>query len=226
MRTICEIVFAAAPTARSDDAAAGRHWAKLPGLLALDLYLPAAAHDHDPHVRDGRSPVCLAQLAFSSLAELEQAAALPAFHAGLSCLQNALSCTALRCEAFAVAGEQLPGPLTARFSYVVRYFRPAENEASFVRNYIAGHVPLLGRLPQIRNVLCYFPLPWRHASGLAVGDYLLGNEVVFDDAEAFGAAMRSAVRGELRVHYRALPRFARDTHYAMERRRLFEATAG
>jgi hypothetical protein len=52
-------------------------------------------------------------------------------------------------------------------------------------------------------------------------DYMIGNEVVFDDIEAFNAAMASPAREELRAHYRAFLRFTgASTHYAMIRRRL------
>ena len=51
---------------------------------------------------------------------------------------------------------------------------------------------------------------------------MVGNEVVFDDADAFGAAMASPAREELRSHYREFPRFTgANTHYPMQRARLF-----
>ena len=61
-----------------------------------------------------------------------------------------------------MAGTERPAPLTASFSYVVRYHRPVEDEAVFVRHYLDTHPSLLARLPRIRNVLCYVPLAWRH----------------------------------------------------------------
>ena len=50
---------------------------------------------------------------------------------------------------------------------------------------------------------------------------MIGNEVAFDDIDAFNAAMASPVREELRAHYREFPRFTgASTHYPMIRRRL------
>ena len=58
---------------------------------------------------------------------------------------------------YPVGGETEPAPLTAPFSYVVRYYRPAEDEAAFIKNYVETHPPTLGKLPGIRSVMCYFP---------------------------------------------------------------------
>lgn len=226
MQAVCEIAFAAssagsAPTSLAADI--GRRWSALPGLLALDLYEPSVRGGDDPYVQDGPAPANLAMLVFPSAAALDRAIADPAFDAGLEALcTSAITCTAMQHVAFPVGGETAAAPLTARFSYVVRYHRPAEDEASFVRNYLDGHPPLLGRLPGIRNVMCYVPLRWRHPQGLPAADYMLGNEVVFDDIDGFNIAMASPVRHELRHHYRAFPPFSgRNTHFAMERTRLF-----
>jgi hypothetical protein len=69
------------------------------------------------------------------------------------------------------------------------------------------------------------PLNEMYGDGLEDGfppaDYIIGNEVVFDDVGAFNAAMASPVRDELRAHYRAFPRFTgMNTHYPMVRKRL------
>ena len=121
-----------------------------------------------------------------------------------------------------MGGTERPAPLAARFSYVVRYHRPAEDEAVFVRHYLDTHPSLLARLPRIRNVLCYVPLAWRHPAGIPIAEYMLGNEVVFDHGEDFNAAMASPLRHELRAHFRQFPPFSgRNTHYSMDRRRLF-----
>ena len=221
MTVLCEIAFAV--PAEADRTAVGARlagaFARLPGLKWLDLYAPAASATHDPYVQDGPAPTHLAMLAFSSAEAFEEAAHAAAFPAGLSGL-NASTCTAMRLVRSPVAGESSPAPLTAPFSYVVRYHRPTDDEAAFIRHYLDGHPPLLGRLPGIRNVMCYLPLPWQRAAGPAPADYVIGNEVVFTDATAFDAAMASPIRHELRVHYRTLPRFGRNTHFAMDRLRL------
>ncbi len=103
---------------------------------------------------------------------------------------------------------------------MVRYHKPAEDEAAFIRNYVDTHPPTLGKLPGIRAVMCYFPQASRR-TGVQPADYMIGNEVVFDDVAAFNAAMQSQVRQELRRHFREFPPFTgRNTHFPMNRTRL------
>jgi uncharacterized protein (TIGR02118 family) len=122
---------------------------------------------------------------------------------------------------FPVAGESEPAPLTAPVSYVVRYHRPAENEAGFIEHYVANHPPILGKFPNIRNVICYLPIGFDDPNGIESADYMLGNEVVFDSLEDLNAALQSPVRHELREDFKTFPSFAgANTHYAMIRNRL------
>ena len=225
MSIVCEIAFAPPRLGEAACSAvdAPFQWQDLPELESLDLYTPAASSGADPHVDDGPAPACLALLAFPSIEALYRAAHHARFKTGLRVLgTNVLTCTAMQRSEHAVAGAAAPVPLAARFSYVVRYHRPAEDEALFIQHYLETHPPLLGRLPRIRNVLCYVPLAWRHPAGISVADYMLGNEVIFDHSEDFNAAMASPLRHELRAHFRQFPPFSgRNTHYPMERRRLF-----
>jgi hypothetical protein len=135
--------------------------------------------------------------------------------------------TAFERRFYPVGADAAPAPLRAPFSYVVRYHRPADDEAAFVANYLATHPATEAKLPGIRSIMCYLPLDGAPAGlkerpgGLPSADYMIGNEVVFDDIGAFNAAMASPIRAELRAHYRAFPRFTgRNTHYPMIRRRL------
>jgi uncharacterized protein (TIGR02118 family) len=183
---------------------------------------------HDPFVDDGAGPLLLAMLHFPTADAMTHALASKAFARSLD---NAPASVALAGSAFErhfhpVEGEVLPGPLDAPFSYVVRYHRPAEDEAEFVAHYLADHPPILGKLPQIRSVLCYVPQDALAPSILPTADYMLGNEVVFDSPEHFNAAMASPVRHELRAHFRNFPKFTgRNTHFPMTRQRLWETKA-
>jgi len=228
MTIVCEVAFAAAHAA---DAAAphhapadlAQHWTQMPDLQSLDIYTPVAGGIHDPYVHDGPAPNALAMLAFASLDALDRAVRSTPFMAGLSAIKPAVfACTAMRRSDHPIAEEAAPAKLVAPFAYVVRYHRPAADEAAFVQNYIDTHPPLLGRLPGIRNVMCYVPLPWRDPTGLPSADYLIGNEVAFDHPDAFNAAMASPLRDELRAHYCALPAYSgHNTHFPMRRTRLF-----
>jgi hypothetical protein len=206
-----------------DDAATA--WRTLPALLSHDLYVPAADGAKDPLVDDGPGPLLIAMLAFAHADALARAVASAAFAAPLSRLPAGVRAAgeAMECRHYPVAGAPTPAPLRAGFSYVVRYHRPAEDEAAFIANYVATHPPTLARLPAIRNIMCYFPLDLPNPPGLAKSHYLLGNEVAFDHVAAFNRAMASPVRQELRAHFRAFPPFSgANTHYPMLRTRVVE----
>jgi uncharacterized protein (TIGR02118 family) len=223
MNTVCEIAFVAPGSIPSVPAGPVAEFirclAGLPELVSLDLYTPSGGRAADPYVQNGATPAHLAMLAFLSLDALDRAARHARFRAGLAGMSNGvLTCTAMRRTDHAIAGADAPAALTAPFSYVVRYHRPAEDETLFVRHYVETHPPLLSRLPGIRNVMCYLPLAWRYAGGVPVADYMLGNEVAFEDIAAFNAAMASPLRHELRTHFRQFPHFSgRNTHFAMDR---------
>jgi uncharacterized protein (TIGR02118 family) len=228
MTIVCEIAFAfprPAPQVAADPVELIREWADLPELLFLDLYTPVTGSATDPYVDDGASPACLAMLAVPSLDVLDRVIGEERFAAAFARMPGGLlTCTAMRRSEHAVAGAAASTPLIAPFSYVVRYHRPAEDEAVFVRHYLDTHPLLLARLPRIRNVLCYVPLAWRHPVGAPAADYMLVSEVVFDHSQDFNAAMASPVRDELRAHFREFPPFSgRNTHYPMNRRRIFPA---
>ena len=175
-------------------------------------------------VNDGSGPLFLLMLEFSSAAALEQTAQSRDFAAPLSSLPAGLELSADPMErlSYPAAGQTAAMPLSAPFSYSVRYHRPAEDESRFVDFYLAHHPPLLARLPDVRNVICYLPMRGIDPAGLPSADYMLGNEVVFDTIEAFNAAMASEARRALRADFTRFPRFTgRNTHYPMDRTRLF-----
>lgn len=203
------------------DRHASPRWATLPGLTAVDLYQPVRGGTHDPFNDDGPGPLLTAMLQFPSREKLEAGLAQPSLIESLAGRPVAATGTRFERRFFPIAGAADPGPLRAPFSYVVRYHRPAEDEALFVSNYLADHPPILGKLPGIRSVLCYLPVDAGAANPLPAADYMLGNEVAFDSPEAFNAAMASTVRLELRAHFKSFPPFAgRNTHYPMTRRQI------
>lgn len=224
--------------ARTDpaDGGAARDWAMaqlvpalkaLPALGALDYFTPEESED--PYLDDGPGPAFMVQADFASVDALQTALS---DHAVAGLLRDAegrpkdiaFGHEALETQAFTVAGQSEPQPRTAPVSYVVRYHRPAENEAAFVAHYVDHHPAILGEFPGIRNVFCYLPVDWADPIGLPREDLMLGNEVVFDSVDALNAAMASDVRHRLRDDYKTFPAFTgRNTHHAMTRQRLFTA---
>ena len=203
------------------DAIAIPAWTALPGLSAIDAYVMATSSTHDPFVDDGAGPLLVAMLHFNAAEQMSHAIGVLALRMKDLPQGVAITGTPFERRLYPVGGEAMPRPLTAPFSYVVRYHRPADDEAEFVSHYLADHPPLLAKLPEIRSVLCYLPLDQTAAAILPPADYMVGNEVVFDSPEAFNAAMASPVRLELRAHFRSFPPFTgKNTHYPMMRRQL------
>jgi len=231
------IVYELAICADRDDAAAvqrwfevgpAQTWRELPRLARFDAYVPCPGDANDPYVDDLTGPCLLCMLNFPDADALRAALASDNFRSALGCIPAgaALTAEAMACKCYDAGGEIAGHSLHAPFSYVVRYHRPAEDEEAFVAHYVADHPALLSRLPKIRSVLCYFPMPWQDPNGLASPDYMLGNEVAFDSLADFNTAMVSPVRHEMRAHYRQFPRFSgRNTHYPMMRTRLFPGSS-
>ncbi|MBI3436257.1 MAG: hypothetical protein HY056_14490 [Proteobacteria bacterium] len=229
-----EIALHGAPdmhAAMLDWVASGSFWGftALPGLASFDLYTAAQGPARDPFNHDGAGPPLLL-LDFASRDTLDAAIRQGHLAAAVALLPRGLAATgaALERRFYPVGDDTAPAPLDAPFSYVVRYRRPADDEAAFNRNYLATHPATQAKLPGIRAIMCYLPLDdlqtvgvQCRAHGLAGADYLIGNEVVFDDIAAFNGAMASPVRQELRAHFHEFPRLTGAiTHYPMTRRRL------
>jgi hypothetical protein len=208
--------------------------AALPGLAHFDLYTPADGSSRDPYNNDGTGPLMMLMLDFVTRDALAAAIASGGVGAAVDAVAPDIAATGAAFERryFPVGGDTTPGGLQAPFSYVVRYHRPADDEAAFIENYIATHPSTQAKLPGIRSIVCYLPLHdvrahGQHQGGRRVGgrlqspDYMIGNEVVFDHIDDFNVAMASPARHELRAHYHAFPRFTGgNTHHPMTRTRL------
>ncbi|MDF2808989.1 MAG: hypothetical protein K0S56_20 [Microvirga sp.] len=202
---------------------ATERWISLPHLQIADFYEPTEEESRDPFNHEVAGPLLIAMLDFDSAEALRAAMSSARLLDALQSLPPGLAATSSAFERrfYAVEGSDADPVLAAPISYVVRYHRPAENEALFIENYVESHPPTQAKLPGIRSIMCYFPRPdlsspeWPHL------DYLVGNEVVFDSVDHFNAAMESPVRQELRAHFREFPPFSgANTHFLMQRKRL------
>ena len=236
MSWVYEIALRGAP----DMSVALRNWfvsgprqafAALPGFVSVDLYTPAEGPAHDPYNHDGAGPLIMLMFDYAARDALAAAVKGGHFSGALVTLPTGVAATGAAFERrfYLVGNDTRPAALRAPFSYVVRYHRPVADEAAFIENYLATHPATQARLPRIRNIMCYLPLDDlpdsdRECAGhnLSAPDYMIGNEVVFDDIEAFNVAMISPVRQELRAHYHAFSPFTgANTHFPMTRMRLF-----
>lgn len=221
----CEILLTGtgedAPSAAEAIAAALRT-AKPAGLGRIDLYLPAPEGGHDPLKPPETAPDALIIAEFDSRAALSAAMRGGAIGQAIAALpaDAGVLATGFDRRYYPVpdgAGTDLAAPV----SYVVRYRRPAEDEAAFRRVYLDSHPPVQAGLPGIRAILCYLPLDDLTVPGVTRCDYLIGNEVAFDTVADFSAAMQSPARHELRAHYTSFPPFSGPTsHVLMQRRAM------
>lgn len=85
---------------------------------------------------------------------------------------------------------------------------------AFPHIYLVTHPVAQAKLPRIRAIMCYMPLDdlprrvWDSgARALPAPDYIIENEVIFDDIDTFNVSMPSLVQRELRNHYRAFSTF-------------------
>lgn len=122
---------------------------------------------------------------------------------------------------FPLPGHAQPPSREAPLSFLVRYHRPAADEATFIAFYTQHHPLLLARLPGIRNVLCYLPTGLELLAGMSPSSAFFGNEVVFDDLDSLNHALASDVLKQLKAEGRHFPPFGHSTHYAMLRQAVF-----
>jgi hypothetical protein len=198
-------------------------WSGFPGLLSLDIYEPANEKSDDPYNHETEIPHLIAILDFETPQAVSDATGSTEFRASIEAAPEGLATTVSVFERafYNAEGEIGDHRLQAPVSYVVRYQKPAADEQAFIKNYVDSHPPTQAKLPNIRSIMCYFPRPELNRSGLPGIDYLIGNEVVFESAADFNAAMLSPVREELRSHFRDFPAFSGvNSHYLMNRRRV------
>lgn len=191
-----------------------------PGLREAQIFTPARAEDI--YTDDGLSPPLGLQLHFDGIAALEQAAGpegalQPLCRPGaLTGLDPALA----EAQAFlkrdypVEAPDHAPGARPC--SFVVHYPGPAEDVNAWLAYYIAGHPPLMRRMPGIRAIEILTPVDWVSQLPIAKARHMQRNRVLFDSPEALTAALQSPIRHELRADFDHLPAFeGGNRHYAM-----------
>ena len=193
-----------------------------PGLRRAVIFTPDAAHD--PHLDDGPPPLLAMQIYVAEmaalkavLAPLEALASARDFPglAGAEAIQEAM-----QARRFEVPD---PAPRTPRgaplCTYLVRYDGAAEEPEAWHAHFTAHHVPLMARLPGVREVELYTPLEWPSALPWRRARHFQRNKVVFDDAAALTAALHSPIRYEMRADFHRFPRFhGRVVHHPMATR--------
>lgn len=192
----------------------------------IEAYTPRSVDD--PYLGRESGKLLIVEARFATVAELEAAFASAPVAAALSSMPKGGDADGkfrVTAEAFTVRHFPLldgsSPPRRAPVSFVVRYYRPIENETLFNEHYFAHHPPIMVRFPRIRNILCYEPVTWRDANQITPTNSFLGNEIVFDTIEDLDAALSSDARHELREDYHGFPpHHGQTSHHAMQRRPL------
>jgi uncharacterized protein (TIGR02118 family) len=204
---------AAARASAADVARAGEIVTSIAGLRR-GLVL-TAERAPDPFVEYPPPPQLALQLYFDEIAALEAAAgrngplqALAAPGALPSVDKSGAVQQAMLARPYAVpdpAFRTKAGGLPC--SDIIHYPGKAENFDAWLAFYIESHVPLMRRLPGIRELELYTRVDWTSALPWPKAEHMQRNKVVFDDADALTGALASPIRAEMRADFLNFPRF-------------------
>jgi hypothetical protein len=200
-----------------------------PGLARALIHTPEITTD--PYIKREPSPLLVAQLYFAEIEGLEAAAARAAPLQALASandLPGLIGAEATQ-QAMLARIYSVPGAHRSMMSactYLVAYEGRAEQPGVWLAHYLDHHVPLMTRLPAVRDVEVYTRLDWCGFLPWRRVDHIQRNKVVFDDAAALTAALNSPVRHDMRADFAGFPPFfGRTAHHAFRTRTVVE-TAG
>lgn len=197
----------------------------VPEVVSIDLFAPEPGYV--ALVDESVAPVLMIQIDLSNASDAETLVQSDDFlqlilnKSAYAAQIDRLDVQVLETVHFSIPGQRKPPPRTAPLSFVVRYYGPTDDEATFARFYTENHPPILATFPGIRNVLCYLPLNWRSTGKVLDSSMILGNEVVFDDLESLNRALKSDVMLRLREDGKLFAAFGYNTHHVMRRERIF-----
>lgn len=199
------------------------------GFEGLRAHVPSDADD--PYLKDRDVPALALQFYFRDLGALQaqcgNGSVLERLWAGtpdgaLAGVEDARGTW----QAMEVERVELESPVALpemHCTYLVAYEGMSPDEAAWHAHYFEHHVPLMKRLPGLRQLEVYRPLDMEmHAPALAAFTPVRAmqrNKVVFDSPQALTAALNSPIRHEMRKDYEQSPPFTgRATHYPMATR--------
>jgi len=202
---------AAARASAADVARAGEIVKAIPRLRRGLVFTPERAPD--PYVEYPPPPQLALQLYFDEIAALEAAAgplgALQALAGALPSVdRSGASQQAMLARAYPVPDGTFRTPAGgAPCSDIIHYPGKAKEMNAWLAFYLESHVPLMQRLPGIRELEIYTRIDWASALPWPKAEHMQRNKVVFDDADALAAALQSPVRAEMRADFLRFPSF-------------------
>lgn len=193
-----------------------------PGALSLHLYVPD--RQPLPFGNDENSPDISLEIIVSDIASIPSLLMAPANSDGLRIPDGGKATHDIfRRLTYPVADANKAEERHAPVTFGVRYYPPVSDAKSFVDHYLAHHPPLLGRLPKIRNVLCYTPIDCDQPLAFPGSGCILGNEVVFDSMKDLADALKSDALDDVLADSHANPvQRGPGTHFAYLRTDYFK----
>jgi uncharacterized protein (TIGR02118 family) len=169
----------------------------------------------DPFVEYPPPPQLAFQLYFDAIAPLEAAAgrggaleALAEPGALPSVDKSGASQQAMLVRAYPVPDPVFRTPKGGwPCSDIIHYPGKAADLNAWLDFYFRSHVPLMKRLPGIRELELYTRIDWVSALPWPKAEHMQRNKVVFDDADAAAAALQSPIRAEMRADFLRFPAF-------------------
>lgn len=198
---------------------------RIQGLSKVLLHQPCRVED--PFFSNQPEGGCeyVLQFFFNDLSSLE-AACLP--HGELAAVIDSLGAVlapkaksqqAMVARSFPVegqAGNSVQGAPTTACTYLVAYYGAGQAHDLWLSEYMKSHVPLMARMPGIREVQVYTQVDWLSELAVPRANAIQRNKVVFDSPDGLLAALQSPLRAEMRADYLALPQIGlSSTHNPM-----------
>ena len=185
--------------------------AGIPDLQKYVVHTPGVTRD--PYLEDDDLPAQVLQLYFSSLDALE--AHLRPGGAVQALLDDRWTMTQQVMLVRSYVSTETPSAST-QATYLVAYHGAALDYSDWLSHYIDHHIPLMRRLPGLRELEIYTRVDWASSLPIPRSHAVQRNKVVFDDSAAMTAALNSPLRHEMRADYHAFPAFeGANQHYPM-----------
>ncbi|WP_376878076.1 hypothetical protein [Albirhodobacter sp. R86504] len=195
--------------------------AQTPDLTCGRVYTPWLSEG--VYHKDGPAPQLQIQLYYASITALEAAISSNGSlqfltdPATLPSLRNASVTEQAMLNRDFSHGLPPPPSQTSYCSYLVHYPGPAQDMNRWHQHYLAGHIPVMRRFPEIRGVEVASRLDWCSSLPWRRVHYMQRNKVVFDDIDALNAATSSPVMQDMRADLSHFPPYdGGNKHFAMK----------
>jgi hypothetical protein len=197
---------------------------RTPGLAEALIYAPAQEIALNPYSGDGGPPPLALQLDFTDIAALEAALAPRGHLQQLADPRQLPSLSDTHVEHQAMLKRSFRAPpqhLRTLATFLVAYPGGAPDFPAWLAHYLAGHIPIMLRFPNLQGLDVYTRIDWCSSMPWRRAEAMQRNKTVFTDTQALNESLASPVLDELRADVRrAPPAEGGSIHYPMNTQRL------